>query len=233
MKHFRLFDQQVFECFLIGLFLNNVKVKKIWTLKRIKHSICNNFKSRQSVQSTTHYTEFPTTKSLFQMLSKSWLTAWLMVKLNNNPNSRRTFTMNWSNSWEKWRLVFHCKTSKAFQKLQRISSYSLCLSKTYQESTETNIGIDLALSTDHRCSSWTSVGRRRSLDIWSKRFWKSCLVFYVEECFSSRSKCFGNAKIDLHAFHKWQWACGLVERNFWKGKFKLVIYLGINLNQNF
>ena len=45
--------------------------------------------------------------------------------------------------------------------------------ETVVESSKTNIGINLALSANHWCSSWTFDVRRRSMDIWSQRFWKS------------------------------------------------------------
>ena len=93
-------------------------------------------------------------------------------------------------------------------------------SETIKVSSQKNFGINLALSTDHRYTSRTTIVGKRSLDVWSKWFWKSCNFPDYEKCIPTWRKCFGNARIDLTTFYQWVWSCWMDKRNFWKGEFK-------------
>ena len=99
----KCFDRCKWEFFWI---LNTNKPKRTLKLIPTKNLIWSNFEKRLFEKSTILSMEFPVITFLFQMLLKSWLIAWSMVKLNKNPNLKRIFTMNCSIRWKKWRLVF-------------------------------------------------------------------------------------------------------------------------------
>ena len=102
----------------VSFVLNTNKPNKISKLITTKNLIWNNFEKRLFEKSTILSTEFLMRVFLFQMLSKSWLIVWLMAKLNKSPILKQTFTMNCSNSWKKWRMVFpYWKLSILFRRL--------------------------------------------------------------------------------------------------------------------
>ena len=137
--------------------MNNVKPKKILKIRITRNSIWNSFENRQFGESMILYMEYLLKPFLFQMLSKSWLTALLTVKSTKNPDLKQTFTMILLVRLRNWRLVF------IRWRLVMLSEYYML--KTRPACTKANIGINLALSTDYRYTSWTSVDRRKSLDI--------------------------------------------------------------------
>ena len=83
--------------------------------------------------------------------------------------------------------------------------------KTKVAPSKTNASIDLDIFTNNWTSSWTSSIRKKSLDNHSRRFWTGIIIFIFEKSSFPRSKCFGNAKIDLKSFRKWN-------RINWMGK---------------
>ena len=137
--------------------------------------------------------------------------------------------MNWSNSWEKWRLVLWWTRTYIFKGLCCDSLYSLCyidcslycfktrLLKTRLGSPKTNTCINLALSSNYRGASCTCGGWKKSLDIWPKWFWKSVPIFDVGKYILSGWKCIANERIDLKTFYQWKWTCSLVKRYLRKG----------------
>ena len=114
-------------------FLNKGKLKPILKMRATKNSTWNCFENRQFEKSMILSMEYLMKLFPFQMLSKSWLTAWLMEKLSKNLYLKWIFTMNWLSSWERWRLGF-----------LEIMEIGISL-ETLLESTKANIGIDLAL----------------------------------------------------------------------------------------
>ena len=188
----KVIQKTIFVC--SELILNIWKPKKILKTRPIENSIWNNFEKCQFEKYLIPFTELPTTQFHFQMQSRSWLTAWLTEKWTKTQSLKRIFTMNWSNSWEKWRLVLWWTRTYIFKGLCCDSLYSLCyidcslycfktrLLKTRLGSPKTNTCINLALSSNYRGASCTCGGWKKSLDIWPKWFWKSVPIFGVRKC---------------------------------------------------